>query len=453
MNEGTHCNGLIKVDNTVSGSGDVVLTCTMADEKTEGKWFKNGKAVSESDRVAPSADGANRVLTIKETSDADSATYEFRAEGAPKPATAFSIAANGVTAALGAAQVAFVYDADAAGIRSKVGGSFSLTGGADVKVDGGDVAADGERYKADGASLIVANAFAVDSGVYSFGDAKYNVSVLDVPSAPGAGCISDLTDETCRLDWTPSTGSNGGSPVLGYIVERKKSGNATWVRINNDLITKHNYLVRRLVDGATYQLRVCAVNKVGVSEPCPATDSFTPLAAPQNISALKVGATTDGTIELKWNLPEEVGAAGIDGYQIQFQICGGSLLAPDVFDLTDDGWKACMIVGSIVPPADQSVVLKGLSVGKNHVFRMRSKNSAGASNWMQVGPVCCAANVEAPKVLLPRVLQKQCKITLGEKIHLNIPFQGSPAPKVSWKKFVAQPLPPMPEPEPVAEVS
>ena len=93
----------------------------MADEKTEGKWFKNGKAVSESDRVAPSSEAANRVLTIKETSDADSATYEFRAEGAPKPATGFSIAANGVTAALGAAQVAFVYDADSAGIRSKAG--------------------------------------------------------------------------------------------------------------------------------------------------------------------------------------------------------------------------------------------------------------------------------------------------------------------------------------------
>ena len=48
-------------------------------------------------------------------------------------------------------------------------------------------------------------------------------------------------------------------------------------------------------------------------------------------------------------------------------------------------------------------------------------------------------------------MQKKIKITLGEKIHLNIPFQGSPAPKVSWKKFVAAPLPPMPEPEPVAE--
>ena len=422
----------------------------MADEKTEGKWFKNGKAVSDSDRVASSSEAANRVLTIKESSDSDSATYEFRAEGAPKPATAFSIAANGVTAALGAAQVAFAYNADSFGIRSKVGASFSLAGPGDVKVDGGDVAADGERYKADGANLIVANAFATDSATYSFGDFKYAVSILDAPGAPGAGCVSDLTDETCRLDWTPAQ-NDGGAPVIGYIVERKKSGNANWVRINNDLIQHHNYLVRRLVDGATYQLRVCAVNKVGISEPCPATDSFTPLAAPQNISGLKVGATTDGTIELKWNLPDEVGAAGIDGYQIQFQICGGSLLAPDVFSVTDDGWKNCMIAGSIVAPAEQNIVLKGLATGKNHLFRMRSKNSAGTSNWLQVGPVCCAANVEAPKVLLPRVLQKQTKITLGEKIHLNIPFQGSPQPQVSWKKFTAQPLPPMPEPEPVAE--
>ena len=92
----------------------------MADKKTEGKWFKNGKAVSESDRVKPTVEDANRVLTIKETTDADSAVYEFRAEGAPKPATAFSIESNGVTAALGAAQVAFAFDAEAAGIRSKV---------------------------------------------------------------------------------------------------------------------------------------------------------------------------------------------------------------------------------------------------------------------------------------------------------------------------------------------
>ena len=106
----------------------------MADEKTEGKWFKNAKSVTESDRVASSSDGAARILTIKDSSESDSATYEFRAEGAPKPATGFSVAANGVTASLGAAQVAFVFDGDAASFRSRVGASFSLSGPGDVKV-------------------------------------------------------------------------------------------------------------------------------------------------------------------------------------------------------------------------------------------------------------------------------------------------------------------------------
>jgi len=54
-------------------------------------------------------------------------------------------------------------------------------------------------------------------------------------------------------------------------------------------------------------------------------------------------------------------------------------------------------------------------------------------------------------VLLPRILQKQVKITLGEKLHLNIPYQGSPVPQITWQKFTPAPLPPMPEPEPVAE--
>ena len=83
-----------------------------------------------------------------------------------------------------------------------------------------------------------------------------------------------------------------------------------------------------------------------------------------------------------------------------------------------------MIVGNLVPAADTDVIVKALAVGKNHMFRLRAKNSAGFSTFAQVGPACCAANVEEPKILLPRVLQKQTKINVGDKLHLNIPFQG-----------------------------
>ena len=411
-------------DNTVNGSGEAVLTCTLADEKTQGKWFKNGKSVSESDRVKPSDDGANRILTIKDTSAIDTAVYEFRAEGAPKPATGFSVAVGGVTCNLGAAQVAFNFAEGPAGLVTKVGGSFSLAGPADVKANGADVASDGERFKAEGATLTCANANAVDSAAYTFGDATFNVSVLDVPAAPGAPVISDLTDETCRLDWTPCA-SNGGSPIVGFNVYRKKAGNSNYVKINNIPVKRHNYLIRRLVDGASYQLQVRAINAVGESEPSQPTASFTPLSPPCNVSALKTGVCTDGTIQLKWNLPEEVGAAGIDGYEVYFQACEGGLISPDPFSITEDGWKKAMIVGNLVPAADTDVIVKALDVGKNFMLRLRAKNSAGYSGFAQVGPVCCAANVEEPKILLPRVLQKQTKINVGDKLHLNIPFQGT----------------------------
>ena len=85
-------------------------------------------------------------MTIKDTSDSDTAVYEFRAEGAPKPATGFSVASNGYTINLGAAQVAYKH-ADSASLTSRVGSSFSITGPGDAMVGGAAPASDGERYK------------------------------------------------------------------------------------------------------------------------------------------------------------------------------------------------------------------------------------------------------------------------------------------------------------------
>ena len=42
--------------------------------------------------------------------------------------------------------------------------------------------------------------------------------------------------------------------VLGYLVERKKVKANRWIRLNGDLATYHHYLVKRLVDGNTYQV-------------------------------------------------------------------------------------------------------------------------------------------------------------------------------------------------------
>ena len=129
----------------------------------------------------------------------------------------------------------------------------------------------------------------------------------------GKPVISELTDETCRIDWTPPQ-SNGGSPVTGYAIERKRAGAGTnWCRVASN-VAVHNCTLRRLVDGASYNVRVIAVSAVGESECSQFSESFTPLAPSTPVTGFKTGKLTDNSIELKWVIPEEIGAAGIDGY-------------------------------------------------------------------------------------------------------------------------------------------
>uniref|UniRef100_A0A3B3C2U2 Uncharacterized protein n=1 Tax=Oryzias melastigma TaxID=30732 RepID=A0A3B3C2U2_ORYME len=66
--------------------------------------------------------------------------------------------------------------------------------------------------------------------------------------------------------WTKPT-RDGGSPILGYVVEAQKSGTAQWNRINKDLIKMCAYRVPGLIEGMEYRIRIRAANQVGESEP------------------------------------------------------------------------------------------------------------------------------------------------------------------------------------------
>ena len=66
---------------------------------------------------------------------------------------------------------------------------------------------------------------------------------------------------------------DGGSPILGYHVERSASGRvARWIRITRDLVSDLRYNVKELVEGNEYQFRIIAENKAGPGEPGPACD-------------------------------------------------------------------------------------------------------------------------------------------------------------------------------------
>lgn len=69
-------------------------------------------------------------------------------------------------------------------------------------------------------------------------------------------------------------------PSSGYILERKKKKSFRWMRLNFDLLQELSHEARRMIEGVVYEMRVYAVNAIGMSRPSPASQPFMPIGEP-----------------------------------------------------------------------------------------------------------------------------------------------------------------------------
>lgn len=94
-----------------------------------------------------------------------------------------------------------------------------------------------------------------------------NLSVLiGPPTAPERFMYTERTKSSITLDWKPPR-SDGGSPILGYIVEKRRHDSKDYERVNARLCPKTSLLVEKLDELHMYEFRVKAVNEIGESEP------------------------------------------------------------------------------------------------------------------------------------------------------------------------------------------
>lgn len=79
-----------------------------------------------------------------------------------------------------------------------------------------------------------------DSGLYTVSltnvagskSADVSVVILDVPSNPLNLTTTDLRKDSVVLRWdTPEC--NGGSPITGYVIEKKESTKKSWVAVTS----------------------------------------------------------------------------------------------------------------------------------------------------------------------------------------------------------------------------
>lgn len=91
---------------------------------------------------------------------------------------------------------------------------------------------------------------------------------LSVLAEPPIGLrISDITKNSISLAWQKPN-FDGGSPITGYLIEKREGDSDKWSKANLTNITDTRFTVTGLTQDATYEFRVMAKNAVGsVSNP------------------------------------------------------------------------------------------------------------------------------------------------------------------------------------------
>lgn len=105
------------------------------------------------------------------------------------------------------------------------------------------------------------------------------LSFTDEPGKPGTPEVVDYDTDFVELQWNRPE-EDGGSPITGYIIEKRDKYSPTWEKCAEVDGDTNRGRVNDLVEGTPYEFRVRAVNKAGPGEPSEASKSHT--ARPKN---------------------------------------------------------------------------------------------------------------------------------------------------------------------------
>uniref|UniRef100_A0A674BAF7 Myosin-binding protein C, cardiac-type n=1 Tax=Salmo trutta TaxID=8032 RepID=A0A674BAF7_SALTR len=444
-------------DLTVKAKDEAVFKCEVSDETVKGIWYKNGVEVKADARTHITHIGRIHKLTIDDVKPEDQGDYTFVPEG-----YAFNLSAKLNFLEV---KIDYVPRQDPPKIHLDCMGhtadsTIVVVAGNKLRLDvpiTGDPAptviwTKGEKVKllvflishtgyqvmteGDGRLHVestkghciftIEGADKQDEGLYSVivrnpageDKADINVKVVDAPDPPSAPRILSVGEDSCVVQWDPPK-SDGGNPIIGYVLERKKKKSYRWMRLNFDPYTDTTYEAKRMIEGVEYEMRVYAVNAIGMSRHSAASQPFIPVAPTSEPVGLCVDDISDTTVSLKWRTPEHLGSSELDGYGVEYCKEGSDEWVPAFEGLTER----------------TSVIIRDLPTGEKMQFRVRAYNMAGPSAPTSLAQAVTIREImQKPKIWIPRNLRQTLIKKVEETINLVIPFQGKPRPVITWSK-------------------
>ncbi|XP_071242596.1 myosin-binding protein C, slow-type-like isoform X2 [Salvelinus alpinus] len=419
-------------DMTVLLGQPLKMHCEIFPGNVAGRWYRNGQLIQSNDRINILQRAKNHRLEIVNSAIHDAGDYTFVPEGYSQSLCAKVHIVDPPRVHLESLNFPDNTVTIVSGNKLRV--EIPISGEPAPRVvwmKGERVILDsGHRVRAetfsDHTSLTIDIAEKEDTGNYKIvlqneageAEASIKVKVVDIPDPPEVPLVTEVGGDWCSMTWEPPI-YDGGSPILGYFIERKKKQSSRWMRLNFDLNKETTFEPKKMIEGVPYEVRVFAVNAIGVSKPSEPSKAFVPLAVTSEPTMLVVDDVTDTTVTMKWRPPDTIGAAGLDGYLVEYCIEG-----------TDD-WR----VTNKELTDKTKYTITGLPPEAKILVRVRAINAAGASTPRTLQhSILVKEVIEPPKIRIPRHLKQTYTRKVGEAVNLVIPFMGKPRPKVSWLK-------------------
>lgn len=102
--------------------------------------------------------------------------------------------------------------------------------------------------------------------VRSLIEVNHYIFIEAPPTSPERFHYTERTKTSISLAWRPPR-NEGGSPILGYFVEKKKHDAPAFEPCNTEMCKDLFMTVENLEELFMYEFRVKAVNLIGPSEP------------------------------------------------------------------------------------------------------------------------------------------------------------------------------------------
>ncbi|KAM6961862.1 myosin-binding protein C, slow-type isoform 8-T8 [Tautogolabrus adspersus] len=419
-------------DMTVKLGQPLKLHCEIYPGNVPGRWYRNGQLIQPNDRITIIHRNKVHRLEIEASSLHDAGDYTFVPEGYSQSLSAKIHIIDPPRVHLDSLNFPDNMVTIVAGNKLRLEIPISGEPAPRVVWMKGErvILESGHRVRAetygDQTSLTIDITEREDSGNYKIvlqneageATASVKIKVVDIPDPPEAPLVPVVGGDWCSMTWEPPK-YDGGSPILGYFIERKKKQSSRWMRLNFDLIKETSFEPKKMIEGVPYEVRIFAVNAIGVSKPSEPSKAFTPLAVTSEPTMLVVDDVTDTTVTVKWRPPETIGAAGLDGYIVEYCIEGANDWVVSNTELTEK----------------TKYTITGLTPGSKILVRVRAINAAGASPPRTLQhSVLVKEVIEPPKIRVPRHLKQTYTRRVGEAVNLVVPFMGKPRPKVTWLK-------------------